>query len=79
MPAPLKAWPEQQNLTAYELHASGSTAESVIDFVTTELKPDLLLIGSRPRGMVSRMFHRYRGISTPCRRTALLRTAAPPG
>jgi nucleotide-binding universal stress UspA family protein len=56
MPAPLKAWPEPQNLTAYELHASGSTAESVIDFVTTELKPDLLLIGSRPRGMVSRMF-----------------------
>ena len=56
MPAPLKEWPEAQNLTAYDLHASGSVAESIGDFVTTELKPDLLLVGNRPRGGIARMF-----------------------
>ena len=56
MPTKLKDWPEKDNLTAYELHASGSAAESIVDFVATELKPDLLLVGNRPRGMMSRMF-----------------------
>jgi len=56
MPTQLKDWPEQDNLTAYELHAAGSVAESIVDFVATELKPDLLLVGNRPRGMMSRMF-----------------------
>ena len=56
MPTPLKAWHEQDNLTAYELHASGSAAESIVDFVATELKPDLLVVGNRPRGTMARMF-----------------------
>ena len=56
MPAPLKEWPEAHNLTAYELHASGAAAESIVDFVTTELKPDLLLVGNRPRSGMARMF-----------------------
>ena len=44
--------------TAAELDAGSavSAADAIVDFCATELKPDLLLLGARPRGLISRVF-----------------------
>ena len=47
----------KDNATAAELDVGGlSAADALVDFCSAELRPDLLLVGSRPRGMLSRVF-----------------------
>jgi hypothetical protein len=55
--AMLKNWPDANRVTAAELDASSLAAsDAIVDFCATHLKPDILLVGSRPRGMLKRAF-----------------------
>lgn len=48
----------EEPATAAELDAGSavSAADAIVDFCATELKPDLVLLGARPRGLISRVF-----------------------
>jgi hypothetical protein len=53
----LRKWPDASRVTAAELDAGAvAPADAVIDFCASELRPDILMLGSRPRGMLQRAF-----------------------
>jgi nucleotide-binding universal stress UspA family protein len=53
----LRKWPDAARVTAAELDAGAvAPADVVIDFCASELRPDILMLGSRPRSLLQRAF-----------------------